>query len=211
MQQFTLYLHWEVSLTPLRLNARHLRAPPSFKKLRQSSSPPFSHSPHLRCRRVCLALLSKFILNMTISHHLFHYTLSLRWNVFCRFLTGLTASTLVLQQSIVYSAVRVIFQSYKSKHVTPLLRTLEWVPFSVKPKALNNGLQGPIRSAPHPVLLKSDLLLLSFLLILLYPHWPPCQACSHNKASELAGFISLSKYKAKISHLLPIFAQLSPQ
>ena len=56
----------------------------------------FSPSPHLICKKVCLALLSKLILSMTTSHHLFHYNLSLRWNIFCRLLIGHTASTLVL-------------------------------------------------------------------------------------------------------------------
>ena len=70
---------------------------------------PVSHGPHLRCQKVCLALLSTFISNTTASHCLYHYNLSLRWNIFGRLPTGLTASTVVLQQSIVYRAARVIF------------------------------------------------------------------------------------------------------
>lgn len=72
----------------------------------------FSLSLHLGCQKVHLVLLSKCNLNMTISHHLFYYNLSVSHHIFCRCLTGLTAYSLALQQSIVYRAARVIFSRY---------------------------------------------------------------------------------------------------
>lgn len=44
-------------------------------------------------------------------------------------------------------------------------------PLLHKTQSAYNGLEGPTRTASHPGFLKSDLLLLS-LLILLHPHWP---------------------------------------
>lgn len=94
----------------------------------------FSLSLHLVRQKVHLVLLSKHNLNMTISHHLFCYNLSVSHRIFCRCLTGLTACTLALQQSIVYRAASDLFKMLSQSMSLPFSAKQPWTVSSSQSK-----------------------------------------------------------------------------
>lgn len=99
---------WKHSLFPLQLWATT-----SFKKLRPK---PCSHHWLFFFSQLTTSM-SKSSLGSTFKvdseydhfHHLVCYNLSLSQHIFCRSLTGFTASTPALQQSIISITARVIF------------------------------------------------------------------------------------------------------
>ena len=121
----------------------------------ESSLTPFSHTPHAICKKTKqnpVNWIFKIFYNLTISQYLQHYNISPR----CHYLSWIiaTASQLVFlflalplpPWSILHTAVKVMLLKQKSAPITPLRKTQNWLPFSLRVKATwcpYYGLQSP--------------------------------------------------------------------